>query len=180
MVVCTRRCLNMQNEDIDRLFTEGFFHTLDENIDVAFFDQFQFPDCDQEGEMSLDLPEFGVERLRQIHDYLEKEYVSKIFPEYEKKEFAMWNGVDAGSARWHNDYEDGDPFNLTFLIYLDNNTPENGNHISISGPGCETTVYPKRGTMICLNQKKIFKHKACHYSGMRRLIGFEFFVPALA
>jgi hypothetical protein len=170
----------MQNVKFENLFTDGYLLHKDDSIDIGYFDQFSFPDCNQEGEMSLDLPEEGFNRLTAIHKYLAETYVAPVFPDFEIKEHAIWNGVDSGSSRWHNDFEDGDPFNLTFLIYLDDNTEENGNHLAVRGPAVENTIYPKRGEFICLNQKRIFYHKACHKSGMRRILGFEFFIPALA
>lgn len=165
---------------LENLFIDGYILHKDDSIDIAYFDQFEFKHCDVEGELSLELPQEALVRLDSIHKYLADAYVSKIFPEFEPKEHSIWNGVDAGSSRWHNDYEDGDPFNLTFLIYLDDNTEENGNHLAVRGSGEEHILYPKRGEFICLNQKRTFKHKACHKSGMRRILGFEFFVPALA
>jgi len=168
----------------DDFFVKGYILYRDPLIDVSKFDHYDFPDCTDTNEnifnAQISLKKtMCQQQLKEIHQYLSDNYVSKIFKNFEMKEFDIWNGVDEGSIKWHNDYEDGDPFNSTFLIYLDDNTPENGNFIAIRSPDCENILYPKRGDFVWLNQKKIFQHKAKHQSGKRRLLGFEFFIDDL-
>lgn len=177
--------IDQMSIDFTKFFTDGYILYRDESINVSVFDCYNFPDC-TDTEQKIILAQSPQEKanckqhLNIIHKYLAENYVSKIFKNFEIKENDIWNGVDEGSRRWHNDYEDGDPFNVTFLIYLDDNTPENGNFIGVRGPGVENILYPKRGEFIWLNQKKIFQHIAKHSSGKRRLLGFEFFISELA
>ncbi len=170
--------------DFTNFFTNGYILHRDANIDVSEFDSYNFPDCTDSEEVIYNA-QSPIEKaicqahLMQLHNYLANNYVSKIFDNFEFKERDIWNGVDIGSIEWHNDHEDGDPFNSTILLYLDDNTPENGNFIAVRGPNSENILYPRRGEFVWLNKKKIFQHKAKHTSGKRRLLGFEFYIPGL-
>lgn len=168
----------------DNFFSHGYILHCDENINVSKYDSYTFPDCTKSEEEILKAQ--GPQEkaicqldLQVLHEYLAKNYVSKLFANYDIMHRDLWCGVDEGSVEWHNDHEDGDPFNSTILVYMDDNTPENGNFIAVRGPAVETILYPKRGEFIWLNQKKIFQHKAKHNSGVRRVLGFEFFVHDL-
>ena len=171
--------------DFSKFFINGYIQHYDENINLSVFDKYNFPDCtssefDIKNALSFEEKVICENYLEDIHHYVADKYVSVIFENFELKEHALWSGVDDGSKEWHNDHIDGDPFNTTFLIYLDDNTPENGNYIAVRGPDTENTLYPKRGDFVWLNQNRMFEHKAKHNSGQRRVLGFEFYIPALS
>lgn len=166
----------MTNEQT--FFIDGYWHdTLPENIDIDGFDKFDFKDCTQPEELWLDPA--AQKDLNCIHKWLADEYISKMFDDFEMKQCAMWSGVDEGSRNWHNDYEDGDSFNSNILIYLDDNTKANGNNIQVRTGDYHFTLYPKRRDFVWLNQKKCFQHRAQHLSGTRRVLSFEYLIPAL-
>lgn len=170
--------------DFSKFFIDGYIQHYDENIDINEFEKYSFQDCRDENSCnyhSQNKVEKHMSQLQlgEVHRYLADTYVSKLFTDFQFKECDLWSGVDDGSKEWHNDHIDGDPFNTTFLIYLDDNTPENGNYIAVRGPDTEITLYPKRGDFIWLNQNRMFEHKAKHNSGQRRVLGFEFYIPAL-
>lgn len=170
--------------NLETFFSEGYVKHLDSNIDVSQYEDYNFPDCTDneifEKTKQSDVERFACQHhLLELHEYLGQEYVSKLFNEYEIKERDLWDGVDHRSRVWHNDHEQGDPFNSTFLVYIDEQTEENGNFIAVRGPNSEKYEYPKRGEFMWLNQKEMFQHKANHQSGLRRLVGFEFYIPAL-
>jgi hypothetical protein len=166
----------MTNEQT--FFIDGYWHdTLPEEINIDRFDKFDFKDCTQPEELWLD-PEAEFD-LAIIHKWLADKYLSKLFDDFEIKQCAMWSGVDEGSRTWHNDFEDGDSFNSNILIYLDDNTKQNGNNIQVRTGDYHFTLYPKRRDFVWLNQKKCFQHRAQHLSGTRRVLSFEYLVPAL-
>lgn len=164
-------------------FTDGYImSSVDDSIDISVFDGFEFPDCNdlQSKEMCSD----AENELNRLHRYFADNWVRRIFSVFELKNNGMWFGVDSGSDVWHNDYKHGlehkDVFNSNILLYLNDNTEENGNNIqvrSVGGP--EITLYPKRGDFVWLNQKKCFEHRAICKTGPRRLLSFEYMIPAL-
>lgn len=165
-------------DNLELFFVDGYIHdTLPDEVDISIFDTFEFKDCNQPEELWLD--ENAKDHLDYIHQYFAEHYISKIFGEFEMKECAMWSGVDEGSREWHNDYEDGDSFNSNILVYLDDNTLENGNNIQVSTTDFINILHPKRRDFVWLNQKKCFKHRATHKSGVRRVLSFEYLIPAL-
>jgi len=166
----------MTNEQT--FFIDGYWHgTLPNNLDIDRFETFKFIDCTQPEDLWLDPA--AKRELDFIHKWLADTYISTIFNEYELKDTAMWSGVDHGSREWHNDFEDSNKFNSNILIYMDDNTKWNGNNIQVRTSDYHYYLYPKRGDFIWLNQKKCFEHRAAHKSGQRRVLSFEYLIPAL-
>lgn len=167
-----------QMDKLQSFFVDGYVHaTLEEDVDISIFDTMTFVDCTQPEELWLD--ENAKSHLKVLHNYFAERYISKIFGAFEMKDCAMWSGVDEGSREWHNDYEDGDSFNSNILVYLDDNTVDNGNNIQVRDAANHWTLYPKRRDFVWLNQKKCFQHRAQHKSGVRRVLSFEYLIPAL-
>ena len=164
--------------DEQTFFIDGYWHgTLPSNLDIDRFDKFNFVDCTQpENLWTATEAEFD---LAIIHKWLADNYVSKLFDDFEMKDCAMWSGVDHGSREWHNDFEDSNKFNSNILIYLDDNTKHNGNNIQVKTHDYHFTLYPKRRDFVWLNQKKCFEHRAAHKTGERRVLSFEYLIPAL-
>ncbi len=164
--------------DEQTFFIDGYWHgTLPSNLDIDRFDKFNFVDCTQP-ENLWTAPEAEFD-LAIIHKWLADNYVSKLFDDFEMKDCAMWSGVDHGSREWHNDFEDSNKFNTNILIYLDDNTKHNGNNIQVKTHDYHFTLYPKRRDFVWLNQKKCFEHRAAHKTGERRVLSFEYLIPAL-
>jgi len=172
-MVWINQMLNYNN-----FFQYGYI--LDENCKINFskFKSMNFKNCNEVNE-DFWLDKNYLQELKKIQSILSVEYISKIFNKFEMKECGMWEGVDEGSSKWHNDYLDGDKFNSNILVYLDDNTEKNGNSIEVRGPNFSHILYPKENQLIWLNQKKIFQHKATHKTGRRRVLSFEYFIPEL-
>lgn len=159
-------------------FVDGYWlGTLPNHINIEKFDRFDFKDCTQPEETWLD--KNAMDDLRELHKWFGKNYISKIFDKFELKDCAMWSGVDEGSRNWHNDFEDGDAFNSNILVYMDDLTEENGNTIQVASNDYINILYPSRRDFVWLNQKKCFQHRATHESGVRRVLSFEYLIPAL-
>jgi hypothetical protein len=169
--------------DLNEFFIYGYILVRAPQIDLKYFDSVPFQDCndvDSTARSALALAPGVQRRLEWLHEHLAETCLTRLFDSFEKKDCAMWSGVDELSAKWHNDFEDGDSFNSNILIYLDDNTIENGNSIEVRGPGFERLLRPLKGDLLWLNQKKCFQHRATHTSGRRRVLSFEFMVPALS
>ena len=163
-------------------FTDGYFmdnlFTCTPSVNLTIFDAFNFTDSLNEEDLNID--PFAKELLNDMHQYFAKKWIELIFVDYELKVNGMWSGVDEGSMKWHNDFEDGDPFNSNILVYL-NDTDDKENNIQVrtnKGPG--TILHPQRGDFVWLNQSSCFEHKASHNSGTRRLLSFEFLISGLS
>ena len=166
----------MTNEQT--FFIDGYWlDKLPNHVNIDVFDKFDFKDCTQPEETWLD--QNAMKDLKKLHKWFADNYVAKMFDEFEMKDCAMWSGVDEGSREWHNDFEDGDAFNSNILVYMDDNTEENGNNIQVASGDYINIIYPKRREFVWLNQKKCFQHRATHKSGVRRVLSFEYMIPAL-
>lgn len=167
--------------NFENFFVYGFIkgNISKYDIDVNLFDSFEFVDCNNCPNEDEWMDPSAIEILRGIQQKFADTLISPIFAEFEMKDVGMWLGVDEGSARWHNDFEDGDLFNSNVLIYLDNDY-ENKNMIQIrTNGGDPITLHPQRGDFLWLNQQKCYEHKATHTTGTRRLLSFEYLIPEL-
>ena len=167
--------------DLTNFFLYGYIHHRDSNIQVESFDDANFVDCSTLRD-NVDVQRADsryVDKLNALHDYLGKTYIKQLFDEYTLTQCAMWAGVDSGSSVWHNDHKQGGRFTSNLLVYLDDNNQELGNFIQVRGSGFEHTIYPKRGDFVWLNQKSCFEHRAQNDNGLRRVLSFEFYIPAL-
>lgn len=168
--------MDLKNQKDNFLFL-GYYFDKSPNIDFSFFEDKDFKDCTLKEQQFLE--ENILVELKKYQEILSDRYVKSLFSDFEYKDCGMWKGVDKGSSKWHNDFLDGDNFNSNILVYLDDNTEENGNFIEVRGPGFSHKLYPKKNQLIWLNQKRIFEHKATYNSGQRRLLSFEYFIPQL-
>lgn len=159
-------------------FVDGYWlGTLPDDLDIEMFESFDFKDCNQSEEIWLD-PKAKID-LDRMHQWFADNYVSKVFDDFEIKDCCMWSGVDEGSKVWHNDFEYNNKFNSNILVYMDDNTEANGNNIQIASNDYINILYPARRDFVWLNQKKCFQHRATHKSGVRRVLSFEYLIPAL-
>lgn len=164
--------------NIENFLSIGYFLDETPNIDLSDFYGIDIKNCNSINEKFW-IGENYEKKLEEISIHLSKKYIEKIFKNYKRLECGLWEGVDEGSSKWHNDWIDGDGFNSNILIYLDDNTTENGNSVEIRGLDFHHVLYPKSGQLLWLNQKPIFEHKATHTSGQRRLLSFEFLIEDL-
>lgn len=163
-------------------FSNGYLHGHIPEVNSYDFSQFEFVDCFKHAKV-LDLKPVIDERahnvLTEIYQLIEDRYIRHMFDRYELLEMSMWEGVDELSRTWHNDYIKGKTFNSNILVYLDEGNEENGNFIEVKNQEEEFKIYHKAGDFVWLNQKHIFRHKATHTSGQRRLISYELMIPDL-
>lgn len=167
--------------DLLNFFLHGYVHSTDKNLAIERFDKATFTDCStlkDDVDVQRADPEYAP-ALNELHKYMGETYIAQLFDEYTLTQCAMWSGVDSGSSVWHNDNKQGSRFTSNLLVYLDDNKPEDGNFIQVRGAGFEHTLYPKRGDFVWLNQKECFEHRAQNDNGIRRVLSFEFYIPAL-
>jgi hypothetical protein len=114
-----------------------------------------------------------------IIDVVAEKYISPMWPEYKLMEFDISEKIDLDDniCVWHNDSSFG--FNLTFLYYLDDMSPEIGGAISIRNGMFEDTIYPKKGMLLMLSQKPNVQHKVEYTEAQRRVYGLDFKVEGL-
>lgn len=105
-------------------------------------------------------------------EYISKKYVEPIYKNYIVTYCAVWDGVDLGSAEWHNDKIEG--FDFSVLYYYDSTNEESGGQIEFKFPDGETIIYPKSGDLIFINQDKKFFHKASRSNSSRRVASIEY------
>jgi hypothetical protein len=116
-----------------------------------------------------------LRQFAKIKKFIQSEFIDPIFPIYEIVSYNIWEGVDSGSLKFHNDSAEGQSF--CFLIYLDSQFEATGGAIHFKYPFGEDTVYPKAGDVAWVNQQTKFQHKADRSSLRRRVICIEVNVP---
>lgn len=104
--------------------------------------------------------------------YVSEHYVSTLYKNYEVVYYSVWDGVDLGSAEWHNDAVEGFDFNV--LYYFDNTNEEVGGSIEFKHPEGEIKIYPKSGDLVFINQNGKFYHKASRSKSQRRVASIEY------
>lgn len=168
--------------DSYNFFANGFIHGHVPDFNRFDFAEFDFLDCEKNREILDQQPVIdskAIDVLDEVFSFLATAYIQPLFDEFQLLESSMWQGVDHLSATWHNDYIKGKTFNSNILVYIDDNTPENGNFIEVRNQIESFLLYPKSGDFVWLNQKDIFQHKATRTSGIRRLMCYELMIPAL-
>ena len=68
--------------------------------------------------------------------------------------------------------------NSNVIIYLDD-TREHNNNIQVKNQIEEFVITPKENDFIWLNQNNLFRHKASHNDGRRRILSFEYYIDGL-
>lgn len=106
--------------------------------------------------------------------YIEENILSKLFSEWELVELNEMFEVQESDriVEWHNDSKWG--MNVTFLYYMSDMSPEVGGSISIRNSVNETKIYPKKGTLIMMSQKKHVEHKAEYAKVERHMFNIDF------
>lgn len=161
--------------DLNNFFLEGFVKDKID-YDISQFDDWPF--LEDKSRDWAGTADQQVE-LAKLASHVSHEIVGMVFDDRRLLRSGLWQGVDAESQVWHNDWRDGDEFNSNFLIYLDDNDISRGNYIGVRGQDFEYCLEPRRGEFVWLNQSEMFEHRASNQQGLRRIIVFEFYIPGL-
>lgn len=169
----------IDTQDSITFFVNGFIHGHIAEAESFPVGEYRFVDCTSDIDGDTVAVEPGaVPWLDKFAQLIEQRYISQIFDQYTLVEKNMWSGVDLLSATWHNDqFYDNPRFNSNVLLYLDDSMQQN--NIAIHNGQEEFVIYPRVGDIVWLNQQHRFKHKATHRTGNRRLMSFEYMIPAL-
>lgn len=112
------------------------------------------------------------EYLKYFSEYIETNYISKIFSNYTCLTKNMWDGVDSKSCEWHNDNKEGQ--DSCFLYYIDSSSLETGGALYFKNDQKEYKIYPASGTLVWMKQSPVFLHKADRSIKQRRVIHLEY------
>ena len=167
----------MTDQDAYSFFVNGYIHGHISDIESIDFDKYEFVDCTNNPEYDGLADQNIMPLLDEVYDKLKTEYISKLFQNFNLHERNIWQGVDAGSKEWHNDYAEYKSFNSNILVYLDDSYGKNT--IEVRNESEEFIIYPKKGDFVWLNQNPKFEHRARHIEGIRRLISFEMYINDL-
>lgn len=116
---------------------------------------------------------YEEQEIKRFVDFVSNEYVATLFPNYVVDYYAVWDGVDLGSAEWHNDSDE--LFHFNCLYYFDDTGPAVGGNVEFRWPnGGYANLYPKAGTLVFINQDLKFEHKANRSTAPRRVASIEY------
>lgn len=158
-------------DQIDNFLQKGYAHFTKTNLLIE--DDFNFPNVEIEEDPLLgNFTDKEYEHIINFIEHVSKIYVEPLFPTYIIKNYAVWEGVDLGSAIWHNDKNEG--FDLNCLYYFNDTDETTGGQIEFKGPLGEVQIYPKQGDLIFINQDTRFQHKASRSSSQRKVASIEY------
>lgn len=145
------------------------------------FEDYKMKNCELFEEENYEdfIPPKILSVLKNVQQKIAEKHLKKIFNSYIPTSVGVWDGVDSGSQKWHNDRNEGKGVDCNFLLYFDDMEEETGGALYIKGPLSEEKIYPKRDMLIWLNQSEKFLHKADRSLKQRRLASFEFILPEI-
>lgn len=145
------------------------------------FEDYKIQNCElfEEKNYETFIPTDVLLILKEVQQKIAEQHLKKIFTSYIPANVGMWDGVDSGSQKWHNDRNEGKGVDCNFLLYFDDMKKETGGALHVKGKLSEEVIYPKRDMLIWLNQSEKFLHKADKSLKQRRLASFEFVLPEM-
>jgi hypothetical protein len=169
----------LTNEQIGDLFVNGFIQLTLPEANKYNYDDYEFCIAFDEGDAYAHTSDPKFEPIfEEFATLIEDRYVSALDPEFKRLACQMVQGVNKRARVWHNDVVYDYDMNLTFLVYLDDTT-EFKNGFDICNQIEEWNILPKPGDMIMMMVNKKFHHKGNYNGGKRRVVLFDYFVPAL-
>lgn len=113
--------------------------------------------------------------LLQMHLQIAEDIVEKYFQTYVIGRRKLWEGVNPGALKWHNDFKDHT--NTFFLLYHNDTSEETGGAINFRYNGVEEKIYPQAGTLIFFNSENNFEHRAENSIKQRVVSSYYFDIP---
>lgn len=157
-------------DQTNKFLTQGYAHFKEANLlDLSRFNITNV-EIDDNLENNFSLEEQAM--MDWFVNYVSKKYVEPLYKKYEVIYFAVWDGVDLGSTKWHNDAVEGFDFNV--LYYYDDTDETVGGQIEFKNHEGEVCIYPKKGDLVFINQNGKFYHRANRSTAPRRVASIEY------
>jgi len=160
---------------LEDIYTKGFvIFSEPEGLDLIRSEEFRLLNVEERGRDNgvndID-PELSF-RLETFASFIKVKYVDPEWPEAVYNKFIIWEGVDRDNQGWHTDMFEG--YDLFFLYYMTDNTPETGGWIEFRWKEGEERHFPKAGDLIMVNNGRGFMHRAGESTVSRRVASFDF------
>lgn len=157
-------------DQTDKFLTYGYAHFHEPNLlDLSKFNITNVEINDNlENNFTLEEQVMLDEFVR----FVSEKYIEPLYKDYEVTYCGVWDGVDLGSADWHNDAVEGFDFNV--LYYFDDTDESTGGQIEFKHYNGEVCIYPKKGDLVFINQNGKFYHKASRSKQHRRVASIEY------
>jgi hypothetical protein len=169
----------LTTEQISDLFINGFVQLTLPEINKYNYDEYKFCIAFDEGDAYAHTSDPKFEPIfEEFAKLIEDRYVRPLDASFTRLAYQMVQGVNLRARVWHTDVVYDYDMNLTFLIYLDD-TSEFKNGFDIRNQVEEWNLLPKPGDMLMTMVNKKFQHKGNYNGGTRRVLLFDYFVPAL-
>lgn len=167
---------HLRFDDPYNFLLKGFCVFENTNLISQFYEieNYKIEDCNvlECDDLEKHMPKKVVDVLKDVQKKIGDTYISKLYDNWKPMSVGMWDGIDEGSEKWHNDSNEGMSFN--FLLYFDDMFPTTGGALHVKGPQSEEIIYPKRDMLVWINQSEQFFHKADKSHAQRRLASFEY------
>ena len=163
------------DELVHNILTKGYYELYEpEGYDLIEPDKFRLLNVEERARDNgiKDVPKELSDRITSFAMYLKTKYIDPNWDEAVYNKFIMWEGVDNDNKGWHTDMFEG--YDLFFLYYLDDQNQETGGSIQFKWDGGEAEVYPKRGTLMLVNNCRGFWHRATSTKTKRRVVSIDF------
>lgn len=160
---------------VQDIYTKGFVKFSEpDGISLIQAHEFKLLNVEERGRDNgvKDIPEELSSRLTTFAYYIKTKYVDPEWPDATYNKFIIWEGVDRDNQGWHTDMFEG--YDIFFLYYLTDNTPETGGYIEFKWDGGEERHYPKAGDLFMVNNCRGFWHRAGQSKVLRKVASFDF------
>lgn len=158
----------------DTFLTQGYAHFSEPGLlDLS---QFNITNVELNDALENNFNLQQQHMMEQFVQHVSTQYVASLYKNYQVVYYAVWDGVDMGSAEWHNDAVEGFDFNV--LYYFDNTDPSIGGQIEFQHSEGTVCIYPQSGDLVFINQNGKFKHRASRSSAARRVASIEYKIYA--
>ena len=121
-----------------------------------------------------------IKTLSLTHKLIGEKYFQSV-GNYITTTNSIWNGIDEGTLRWHNDLLFGS--NIAVLFYFNTLTKLTGEELGVRNKTTqeEVVIYPTQYDIVILNQDLIWEHKVNQLkTEISRIVAhFDFYIPLL-
>jgi hypothetical protein len=157
-------------EQVNNFLTKGYAHFNESKlIDLS---KFKITNVEIDDELKNDFTPEEKILIDNFVNYVSENYVKSIYKKFDVTYYSIWDGVDIGSTKWHNDSVEGFDFNV--LYYFDDTNEEVGGSIEFRHSEGDDIIYPKSGDLVFINQNGKFFHKASRSKNPRRVASIEY------
>ena len=155
---------------LECLYNSGAFIVNDADLIVGYESAVENIRWADTGNTSMYPVDDQAALIEEINRRITTKYLNHEFSNVNFVYGSIWNGVEAGSQRWHSDINEGSSFSALYCLSTLNNK---GGEFEIKSD-VTYSFKPKKYDLIIFSQKEGWQHRAIPYIGERIMLNFGF------